>query len=94
MVGITIDGKTGELYITCDGCGKRIFGQVKVWPPAGARDWDRYTHVSWELCEREEERRGGWRGFAVGNANEELTDRVEADSGRESSRPDGPGRVP
>lgn len=46
-MGVTIDflrGRRPVIYLTCDRCGLPILDRAVVEPPAGDRDYDRYSH--------------------------------------------------
>ena len=46
-MGVTLDILNGraQTYVTCDTCGFPILGRAHVDPPAGARDYERYSHL-------------------------------------------------
>jgi hypothetical protein len=49
-VGYTIDLSRGQTYITCDGCGARVFGEMRVDPAEGIFP-ERYSHADPRECQ-------------------------------------------
>lgn len=59
-MGVTLDVLKCDVraYFTCDNCGWPILGIPRVDPPAGVRDYDRYTHQGGECPDDDSKEKG------------------------------------